>query len=105
MKNPALSVACFAASAIASQAAPVVIDDFNTTGFQVVGAPTLGGTPTNPATTSGPTADAIGGVRTITATRTFPAGTSNAFGQQVQAVVTDGEADVSLGADLTLTWT
>lgn len=84
--------------ATAASAAPVTIDSFANTNFQVVGAPSLGNNPQNPATTSGPTTDAIGGTRTITNTRTAPGGTANAFGKQVQSVVTGGVASVSLGA-------
>lgn len=92
------TAACLSLSSVTfASAATVTIDDFNNTVFQVVGAPSLIN-PTNPATISGPTADAIGGVRTITNTRTSPAGTANAFGSQVQAVVTGGNASVSLGA-------
>lgn len=95
---PFLLAASMAVMSTAATAASIVIDSFDNTNFQVVGAPTLGTVPVNPATTSGPTSDAIGGVRTITNTRTLPGGTGNAFGQQVQTIVTGGNATVSLGA-------
>lgn len=82
-----------------ANAAVVTIDDFDTTNFQVVGAPSFGNSPMNPVTASGLTVDAIGLARTITNTRTNPTGVANAFGRQVQTVVTGGQASVSLGAD------
>lgn len=97
MKTILASAALGMALTGAANAATVNIDNFDTTVFQVVGAPTLGASPQNPATTVGPTSDAIGGTRRLTATRTTPAGTANAFGQQVTMVVSDGDAKVGLG--------
>lgn len=98
IRSTLLAAAAAVAFSGAASAATVVIDTFDVTNFQVVGAPTLGNNPQNPATTSGPTPEAIGGIRTITNTRTAPAGLTNAFGQQVQSTVTSGKASVSLGA-------
>lgn len=95
-----LAAAVASASAVSAHAATIIIDDFDTTNVQVVGAPTFGTPSQNPATTSGPTTDAIGGFRTITAERTGRLGTGDAFGQQVQAVVTGGSAFVSLGSGI-----
>lgn len=80
-------------------AAPITIDSFESTGFQVLSAPSLGGSPTNPTTDTLATTDAIGGQRTITNTRLSPTGTANAFGAQVQTVVTTGFASVDLGSN------
>ena len=79
-------------------AASITIDDFATTSAQIVSAPTLSTTPVNPNTSVFLAGSAIGGTRTITATRSTPSGTANAFGQQVQVIVSAGEASVSLGA-------
>ena len=65
-----------------THAATVTIDDFDTTGFQAVGAPSASTPSLNPSTSVFATADAIGGVRTITVERTSPMGTTNSFGQQ-----------------------
>ncbi|MEP4196109.1 MAG: VPLPA-CTERM sorting domain-containing protein [Aliishimia sp.] len=88
-------------AASATNAATINIDNFDTTGFQFAVAPTSGASPLNPATTSSPTPDAIGGARRITVERLTPAGTGNAFGQQVQAIVLGGTAAVGMGAGVT----
>ncbi|MEC9312350.1 MAG: VPLPA-CTERM sorting domain-containing protein [Pseudomonadota bacterium] len=79
-------------------AATITLDSFDFTNYQAVGAPSLGAIPENPATSTQAAADAIGGSRTITAVRTVPSGTTDAFGRQVQAVVTGGSATVSVAA-------
>ena len=98
IRSTLLTAAAAVAIAGSANAASVTIDSFDTTNFQVLGAPTLGTPAQNPATTSGATADAIGGIRTLTNERTDPAGTANAFGRQVSTVISGGIAAVSLGA-------
>lgn len=93
------SLLVLAATSVFTVAAPVSLDNFDTTRFQIIGAPSNGSPSNNPAVSSGATGDAIGGMRTITNTRTAPSGTADAVGQQVLSTVTNGTATVALGAN------
>ncbi len=72
-----------------TQAAPIVIDNFDSTNRQTITTPDSG----NPAETSEAALEAIGGFRKITNTRTIPGGAGDP-NQRIISTVADGAASV-----------